>query len=148
MVLKTCLRQEVSFYPKLILGNISYDSNLVQELIYEINSDITQEELLNTVINITLNNPNRQIRQDTIKSFVPCLVDGALVNTFSTELNQLIYFFVRISNELFYILNNFINNADKMYFKYINWNSGDIVFSTFELTDEQSITFKQLFIDK
>lgn len=142
---KNYSRQEVSFYPKLILGNISYDTNFIQEILYEISVDITQEEILNTVINITVSNYNKHVREDTIKAFIPCLVDGSLVASFKEELDILTHFFIRVSNEIFYILNTFVSSSDKVFFRYINWNSGDIIFSSFELNDKQSITFKQLF---
>jgi hypothetical protein len=135
----------VSFYPKLILGNISYDTGFIQEILYEIGVDINQEEILNTIINITVLNHNRFHREDTIKAFIPCLVDGSLVGSFKEELDTLIHFFIRVSNEIFFILNTFVCSSDKVFFRYINWSTGDVIFSTFELNDKQSTTFKQLF---
>lgn len=144
MDLSNYYQQDVSFYPKMILGNISYDTIFIQELLCEMDIDITQEQILNTVISITVNNLNRQVREDTIKSFIPCLVDGQLVSTYKRELDTLVGYFIRISNEIFYNLSIFLQSSNLVFFKYINWNTGDIVFSRFELSDEQSTAFKQL----
>lgn len=141
------LRQEVSCSPKLILVNISYNTELVQELLNEISCSLKQEELINLVFNITFLNRTKNEKIDTIRSAVNCLVDGALVETFKEELQVLSSIFITISNEVYIPLLPFISYVDSLHYKYINWVSGDVIFSTFQLSDEQSTAYKQLFID-
>lgn len=145
---KNYSQQEVLFYPKLILGNIKYDTSFVKEIFYEIGIELTQEQILNTIINITIENNDSVVRQDTIKSFVPCLIDGTLVETYSVEIKELVRYYTRISDELSNFLKAFISFNGKTYFSYINWSSGDIVFSKFELNEQQSTVFKRLFDDQ
>lgn len=137
-------QQEVSFYPKLILAKLDYDSSFVENLLIEIDCSLTQEQILNTIIDIIILNTNKSQRDCSIRTLVKCLVDGSLVQTYDLEIKQLSRFFIIIADEIYSSLSGIFINSERL-FKYINWTTGEIIFSIKELNENLINEYAKLY---
>lgn len=132
----------VSFYPKYIIANLSYDVDLVTEIMYELDLNIKQEHLIDQVINITFTVNHFNIKAE-INKLVMTNISTEIVDTYKHDIVILLNILMAISSKAARTFIHLFKDAH-LYSKYINWSTGDLIVSSTKLNEDVIRNFSRI----